>query len=203
MSIRRPLAALLPALALALVGAAGSTGRAADPPAAVEVVNAVDTVNAADAADAAEQPLAGHWSYAGDAAEAKAISAAIEASIQNLQGPLRDLARRRLQDTNGVPGTIVLDLGEAAQKVSVSLDRRTIRTRAGRTVLFTDPHGNTSRVSHRVDEGALHERLIAVDGERRNDFVLADGGARLTLKVRIQSPHLAQPVTYSLTYARR
>lgn len=189
MSIRRPLAALLPALALALVGAAGSTGRAADPPAA--------------AADAEPQPLAGRWAYAGDSAEAKAIAAAIETSIHNLQGPLRDLARRRLQDTNGVPGEIVLDLADAAQKVSVSLDRRTIRTRAGRTVLFTDAHGNTSRVSHRVDADAVHERLITVDGERRNDFVLAEGGERLTFKVRIQSPHLAQPVTYSLTYARR
>ncbi|MEZ4450934.1 MAG: hypothetical protein R3B09_15745 [Nannocystaceae bacterium] len=187
MSLRPRLALLLPVLALALAGGWNSPVSAAG-------------ADAKEESAAEPGALAGRWTFKGGESERGAVDTAIEASIQNLQGPLRDLARKRLQDTNSVPQAIVLEFEEEKRKVS--LDRRTIRTRGDRTVLFTDPYGNTSRVTHRVDASALHERLITVDGERRNDFVVDSSGDRLTLSVRISSPHLARPVTYTLTYAR-
>ena len=90
----------------------------------------------------------------------------------------------------------------ADDRTRVSLDQRTIRTRSGKTALYTDRSGTTSRVSHELSGDRLIERLSTAEGKRQNDYRLSDDGRTLTMTVTIRSPHLASEVRYKLTFAR-
>ena len=148
----------------------------------------------------AASPLSGRFRYVGSAAQqSAAIDAAIDAAIANFPPAIQEVARRRLKEATAIPSAVVLEIGDAARKVS--LDARTITTRPGKAATWS-AGGMISRVTHEVGDTALTERLVTVEGDRQNVYTLADDGRAMTLAVTIRSAHLAAPIRYTLRYAR-
>ncbi|MCB9706999.1 MAG: hypothetical protein H6711_34480 [Myxococcales bacterium] len=177
-------------LLAALLVAAVAQGGLSAPAAAAET----------DAEVSAPADLSGSYRFSGSGDQTQAIDAAIEAAIKNFDGPIREMARKRLKDANKIPSAVGLEIAD--DRTRVSLDQRTIRTRSGKTALYTDRSGTTSRVSHELSGDRLIERLSTAEGKRQNDYRLSDDGRTLTMTVTIRSPHLASEVRYKLTFAR-
>ncbi|MEZ4382128.1 MAG: hypothetical protein R3A79_12330 [Nannocystaceae bacterium] len=151
--------------------------------------------------DPGAEDLAGAYRFKGSAAAKEAkIDAEIDAATENMSGPIRDLARKRLKATNTVPKSVTIEIdGDDCQ---IDLGDRSIRTRNGRAALHTARDGSTSRVTHQLRGGAVVERLKTPEGLRTNTYRLRDGGDALRVEVRIRSPHLADDVRYSLEFTR-
>ena len=149
---------------------------------------------------AAPSPLTGRFRYVGPAAQqSAAIDAAIDVAIANFPPAIQEVARRRLKEATAIPSAVVLEIGDAARKVS--LDARTITTRPGKAATWS-AGGMISRVTHEVGDAALTERLVTVEGDRQNVYTLEGDGRAMTLAVTIRSSHLAAPIRYTLRYVR-
>lgn len=151
--------------------------------------------------DPGAEALSGGYGFTGSAAAKEAkIDAEIDAATENMSGPIRDLARKRLKATNPIPKRVEITVD--GDDCRIALDDRSIRTRNGRAALYTARDGSTSRVTHELRSGAVVERLKTPEGLRTNTYRLRDGGDALTLEVTIQSPHLADDVRYRLEFSR-
>jgi hypothetical protein len=159
---------------------------------------------AAEVANFELQRFAGTYRYVGGEAEIRALDAAIDGVVEQMNFLIRGIARRRLRAPN-LP----------SKEVSVFIEKGEIRIERpgqpdvsapadGTPITWRHPSdGDVFRVSHGIDKtGVLYQRF---EGERSvsvNHFVLSADGTRLTIQTVITSDHLPAPLRFKMTYER-
>lgn len=144
----------------------------------------------------------GEYVFIGGQKERDGLDAAIEAAMEAVNPMVRNLGRKRLQESNPIPQRLAIDVdGDRVQILFdgaghlASLDGAPIKTQS--------PQGDKVKVSHRMRGASLIEFIDGVGGERNNDFKLNADGSRLTLTVEITSSQLPVSVEYRLTFKRK
>lgn len=160
----------------------------------------------ADAVDgdtlAQASAFAGEYTFAGGQAERDALDAAIETSMNAVSPVLRNIGRKRLQESNPIPKQLSIAIDGASAEIrfdgeghDASLD--------GTPIKAVSPTGEKVKVSHRMRSGKLTELIDGDQGDRHNSFKLSGDGKRLLVDVKITSGHLPVPVEYRLTFKRK
>jgi hypothetical protein len=148
------------------------------------------------------QAFDGEYVFAGGQKERDGVDAAVEASVAGLNPMVRNMGRTRLQEANGVPQRVVIDVN--GDRVDVSFDGASHETSLDGVAIKTESReGEKVKVSHRMRGAQLFELIDGVGGDRSNEFKLSSDGTRLTMAVEISSSQLPVPVVYKLTYKRK
>jgi hypothetical protein len=148
------------------------------------------------------QAFDGEYVFAGGQKERDGVDAAVEASVAGLNPMVRNMGRTRLQEANGVPQRVVIDVN--GERVDVSFDGASHETSLDGVAIKTESReGEKVKVSHRMRGAQLFELIDGVGGDRSNEFKLSSDGTRLTMSVEISSSQLPVPVVYKLTYKRK
>ncbi len=139
--------------------------------------------------------------YVGGDRERAGLRDAIERTIARMVFFVRPIARGRLADRNVIEDTVAFRFGPGT--VTVQIGRANTTTRDDFSPLATRAlTGEPLQVRQRFEGEHLVQLLTTRDGERRDEFVLAPDGRRLTMRVTVRSPRLPQPLRYQLSYAR-
>jgi len=155
---------------------------------------------ARNSAHAEQEELQG--TYTVDSVRSESIDSAIEQGIADMNFVIRPIARNRLAKTNPRYERIVLSRNDST--VSVQFDaRKPIEMPAdGHAVPWTREDGSKYEVNAQCSATQLVMHFKAEDGERVNTFALDPDGRSLKLNVKVTSPKLPKPVTYTLAYRR-
>jgi hypothetical protein len=146
--------------------------------------------------------FAGTYTFVGGQKEREGLDAAIEASMDAVSPMLRNVGRKRLQESNPIPKLLT---------ISVEGERTEIRfdgeghgaSLNGAPIRGVSPQGDKVKVSHRMRGNKLTEFIDGGQGDRHNTFKLSGDGKTLTVDVKITSGHLPVPVEYRLTFKRK
>lgn len=145
---------------------------------------------------------AGVYTFVGGQKERDGVDAAIEAAMDAISPVLRNIGRKRLQETNPIPKQLNIKVEGGRTEIrfdgeghSASLD--------GTPTRAVSPFGDKVKVSHRMRGGKLTELIDGDKGDRHNTFKLSGDGKQLTVDVKITSGHLPVPVEYRLTFKRK
>ena len=156
--------------------------------------------HADDTADAAA--FAGSWrNEASDAGEAHILER-VNAGTEPMRAMRRNVARRRILESN--PGVPRIDIRVEGELLHVSFAgvRSYAASVGGPARAGRAPDGSGVRVRFRLRGGRLHERIDAGQGYSANVYALSSGGARLSVRSTIHSRHLPAPISYSLRFRR-
>src|SRR5690606_25939967 len=142
------------------------------------------------------------YTFVGGQKERDGLDAAIEASMDAVSPMLRNIGRKRLQDSTQIPKHVSITVDGTRTEIrfdgqgqSASLDGPPLRT--------VPREGEKVKVSHRIRGGKLTEFVDGDQGDRHNTFKLSKDGKRLTVDVKISSGHLPVPVEYRMTFKRK
>jgi hypothetical protein len=144
--------------------------------------------------------FAGEYTWVGGQKERDGLDAAIEAAMDAVSPMVRNIGRKRLQESNPIP-----------QRLSIAVDGDTVDIRfdgtghsasLDGTPIKTVSQGDKVKISHRMRGSKLTEFIDGSQGDRRNTFKLGSDG-KLTVDVEITSGHLPVPVEYRLTFKRK
>lgn len=162
-----------------------------------------DTVAQADTVVQASQPtIVGTYTYVAEGSDN--IKQAIDTAVKKVSWFIRTFARGRLEKTNPVYHTI--DITRPDDNWSIVVDGRkpVIAPVNGDSVSWTREDGEKFQVSiHEVDAQTLDEVFVASDGVRTNQFEWSPDGTTMAMHVKVESPKLKEPLTYTLNYRRQ
>jgi hypothetical protein len=169
----------------------------------VSEVGANDATEDVDADTLAQaQGFAGEYTFVGGQKERDGVAAAIETTVAAVSPMVRNLGRKRLQETNPIPGKISIAID--GDDVEILLDGDGHEASLGGAAIKAESaQGDKIKVSHRMRNGALVELIDGVGGDRSNTFKLNGDGTKLTMSVVISSSQLPVPVEYKLTFKRK
>jgi hypothetical protein len=146
-------------------------------------------------------PFAGEYTFVGGQKQRDKLDAAIEVSVSAISALVRNVGRKRLQETNPIPQQLSIAVDGDAVDIrfdgdghSASLD--------GTPTRGVSPFGDKIKVSHRMRGSKLTELLDGDKGDRHNTFKFASDG-KLIVDVQITSSHLPVPLEYQLTFKRK
>lgn len=162
--------------------------------------NAIEDVDADTLAQA--QSFSGEYVFVGGQKERDALAAAIETTVAAVSPMVRNLGRKRLQETNTIPQKVEISLDGDAVQILLDGDGHEA-TLGGAAIKAESPQGDKVKVTHRMRSGQLVELIDGVGGDRSNTFKLNADGTRLTMSVVISSSQLPVPVEYKLTFKRK
>ena len=131
------------------------------------------------------------------------IKVAINQTVEHMSFITRPIARGRLNKTNPLPQH--MQVTQTDDSISVAFDdgNPIVTPMNGNPVPWQSSMTHESFQAHTVRTGDTTEQvIIAPDGERKNEYVFTDHGARLELRVTISSHRLPRPLTYTLRFKR-
>lgn len=153
----------------------------------------VTPVKKADPWDA----LVGRYHYSSGGGS---VGPAIESVVAEMNGLVRNIARKRLTAANEVPSALAI--AHDGDTVRITLDGRTYEAKLGGAAKsVTDPNGEASKMRVRMVGKSLHQSFDASQGDRTNIYTPGKAG-RVTMSVRITSKQLPKDVRYSLVFVR-
>jgi hypothetical protein len=129
------------------------------------------------------------------------ITTAIETAVSKMNFIKRPIARSRLKKTNDAHRRVEIALGEPQIAVAFDGHKPVQMPADGKTIRWTREDGETFDVNAVWDGDQLVQTFKADDGTRSNTFSIAPDG-RLNMQVKLTSPQLDAPVTYTLSFAR-
>jgi hypothetical protein len=150
------------------------------------------------------QDYLGTYRYVGGEGEIEALDAAIDEVVSQMSFFVRGIARRRLREPNLPSKTVSISL----ENEDIGIDRpgqpEVSAPASGKPVTWRHPEeGEVFEVRQGIDEdGVLYQRFKGDRSVSRNDFVLGDGGKRLTIRTRIESDRLPAPLRFEMSYQR-
>lgn len=142
------------------------------------------------------------YAFAGGAKQEAALAAAIEALTGDMNVLIAGMARKRLTAANPVIRRIGFSLGGDPLLSSYIGGRLVESPASGAQVSWVDQNGDAVRVSQRWDGRTLVQRMSDSRGERTNTYRFTADGARMSMRVRLQSSMLPGPLEYRLDYRR-
>lgn len=172
------------------------------------VVEPASTPSEAPAKPASKPPITsadfhGSYRYAGGQAQRDDVTAAIEATVQQLSRAIHGIARKRLTEANPVDST--LEISVSGDKVTTTFASGFDVTCVidGPTVNTTGTGGEKLAVRVRSKDGKLVQVLQGKEGARTIVYVLSADRKQLTVHHKITADRLPAPLTYRLTYSRK
>lgn len=154
----------------------------------------------AQEADPAAQ-FTGTFKYAGGQKQKASLVTAIEAATDDMNFIVRPIARSRLKDTQYAYKKLTISI--SGGKVSISRDgAKPIVTTNGGSVMWTREDDSKFKVTQKLSGNKLTQSYVAEEGSRYNTFILNKSGEVMTMRVKVVSPKLPQPLKYSLTYKK-
>ena len=159
---------------------------------------------------AAQGSVVGPWdawvgSYRNRARDggAAAIASAVDAGIGAMGPVMERIARRRILASNPPFQTLRIERSGAGLTVDFVGARRYSAPLDGARGENQAPDGSDVRVSFRLRNGRLQERIDASEGFSTNVYRLSDDGSTLSLRSTMESDRLPAPITYALRFRRR
>jgi hypothetical protein len=166
-------------------------------------VTAGGMVPAAVAATGEEaSPHAGDWAFVGGDAERQRIDAAIDEATAEMLPGIRTIARNRLKESNFATDRIEITIAGAFIKIDQVGFRAITAPASGVAIPWRTPQGDKAKVSHKLVDGVLVQRMLGSDGGRENRFSVSGDGTKVTVRTRIWSERLPADVVYQLSYRR-
>jgi hypothetical protein len=154
--------------------------------------------------DSALQRYVGTYRYVGGAEEIRALDAAIDEVVSQMNFLIRGIARRRLREPNLPSEKVII----SSKDEQIRIDRPgqpTVSAPAdGRPVTWRHPEdGDVFEVQHGIDErGVLYQRFKGERSVSRNRFVFADDGESLIIHTEIEADRLPAPLRFKMSYRR-
>jgi hypothetical protein len=145
--------------------------------------------------------FAGEYTFVGGQKERDELDAAIETAANALSPLVRNLGRKRLQETNQIPKQLTIAVDGDSADIRFDGDGHDASL-DGTPIRGVSPFGDKVKVSHRMRGSKLTEFIDGDKGDRHNTFKLGSDG-KLTVDVQITSSHLPVPVEYRLTFKRK
>lgn len=154
-------------------------------------------------AGAAEAPaFDGTYRYAGNDAEARAINAAIDRSVSDVNFVIRGATRRYLRRKSVPPETIVFNPHGQQLELLWGETKRWQGLPDGRSRLNRRANKPDRWISVRI-QGRRLTQVVREDGSRRTtSFILSEDGQRMTVNVRVQSSRLGEDLRLRLSFVR-
>ena len=155
-------------------------------------------------ANAADIP-SGTTKFAAVASE-KAMTAkikqGIEAAVEDMSFITRPIARSRLKNSNEAFTTMTFK--HVGHKLSIQHgDRKPVVSKDdGSRTKWTREDGETFVVTQKVSPNKIVQVFYAEDGTKTLTYNFSDGFSKLTVHVTLESPKLAAPMKYTLTYKK-
>lgn len=145
----------------------------------------------------------GTFVIANDARELRAMNAAIDRVVDELNIFIREIARGEIHRRITPEQRVVLSVFDA-NSVSIALDQwgPIALTVGGPARRVRGASGEDVNLTVRYREGRLVQHSVAGNGTRTNTFVLSPDAQRLHMHVRIASGQLPSDIRYTLTYRR-
>ena len=131
------------------------------------------------------------------------IASAVDASISSMRPMVKRIARRRILANYPPFQTLRIERSGAGLTVDFVGARRYSAPLDGSRANNRAPDGSTVRVSFRLQNGRLHERMEAGEGFSVNVYRLSDDGSTLSLRSTMESDRLPAPITFSLRFRRQ
>jgi hypothetical protein len=138
--------------------------------------------------------------YAADPAESDNVNAAIDRSVRRMGWLSRPVARHRLRLNNPQPAALRLTWLPDTIIVALGRDEPLALPRDGTTVPWRDPEGEVVHASLAIHGDTLTQAVIGKDGRADSQFLIGDDGRHVLMSVTITSPHLPDPVVYSIGF---
>ncbi|HKJ93820.1 MAG TPA: hypothetical protein VJ957_11695 [Longimicrobiales bacterium] len=146
--------------------------------------------------------LEGTYTYVAEGSDD--VKQAIDVAVKKVSWFIRTFARGRLEKTNDVYQTIVVERPDDTWSIAFDGRKPVVAPVSGDTVPWTREDGEKFQVViHQVDARTLDEVFVASDGVRTNQFEWAPDGSMMAMHVKIESPKLKEPLTYTLNYRRQ
>jgi hypothetical protein len=147
------------------------------------------------------QRYAGTFHFAGGERERAMLEHAIDDSVRDLSWLTRGIVRRRLTVRAGIAPWVTLSFPPGWIRIVVPGHPPALSPDSGAAVDYPF-EGETLRMTQRFEGVRLVQVFRAREGSRVNEYVPDDRDATLVLHVTIESPRLARPLRYTLTYRR-
>jgi len=150
------------------------------------------------------QDYLGTYRYVGGEAEVEALDAAIDEVVSQMSFLVRGIARHRLREPNLPSKKVIISLENEDLQIDRPGQPEVSAPASGKPITWSNPEeGDVFEVRQGIDEdGVLYQRFKGDRSVSRNDFVLGDGGKRLTIRTRIESDRLPAPLRFEMSYQR-
>jgi hypothetical protein len=145
--------------------------------------------------------FAGTYRYAGNAQEEEARNAAINHGVEGLSFVTRSTARSRVSATTQILGFYSFSFEPGKIVVRPQSRPEMISGDKGEPADYVY-NGKKSTLTQVLAGDRITQVFVSDDGRRENEFTLSQDGQVLTLKVRLSSARLSNPVVYVLSYKR-
>jgi hypothetical protein len=135
--------------------------------------------------------------------ESEDIRSAIDVSVQHMNFIIRPIARRRLAKANRLAEHVEFELRPDTLAVTFDAMNPIITPLNGDSAAWK--RGGTHewyQVRIETAGDTLRQVIKTDDGQRENDFVFLDDGARVALHVILTADRLPIPLRYTLVYRR-
>lgn len=135
-------------------------------------------------------------------ANQKVITQGIEKAIADMSFITRPIAKRKLENSNTAFKSLTFKF--PGDKVSVQNDSRkpVVSPADGSKTKWTREDGETFTVSQKVGDDEIVQIFYAEDGVKTLTYKFNDDFSKVTMRVKLDSPKLPGPMTYSLNYAQ-
>lgn len=145
------------------------------------------------------------WTYKStksDDANQAIINKGIEAAIEDMSFITRPIAKTKLQKTNVASKQIFIK--NTAKKLTVKHDDRAAVESPpdGKKFKWTREDGETFTVSQSATDDTITQIYYSEDGQKKMTYKFSPDFSKMTLKVKVESPKLSDPLEYSIEYAQ-
>jgi len=136
------------------------------------------------------------------AKQKKKLEAAINAATEDMFPGIRGIARSRLSESNPAAAKVEITTSGGFIKINQVGFRSVTAPSNGVAIPWRTKHGDKTKVSHKMVNGKLVQRMLVGESGRENTFSLSADGTTLTVSTRIWDKRLPKDVKYKLTYRR-
>ena len=137
-----------------------------------------------------------------DSANQKIIDKGIQSAIEDMSFITRPIAKSKLEKTNQASKQIVVKM--SGKKLVVKHDDRApVASPAdGKKFKWTREDGEVFMVTQQATDDTITQVYYADDGQKKMTYKFSPDSSKMTLKVKVESPKLSDPLEYSIDYAK-
>lgn len=146
--------------------------------------------------------FAGRWHWVGGENELRALDAAIEVCVKQMNIFIRGIARRRIRKPNQPSPELMISLDGGNLAVSRPGRPPLSAPADGTPIKWRDPGGDWFLVSHGVDHGVMYQQFKGSSSLSLNHYNVDPAGQRMVVHTRITSKWLPVPIDFDTTYER-
>lgn len=138
-----------------------------------------------------------------DAANQAAIDKGIEGAVEEMSFLIRPIARNKLEKTNLAAKQITVKM--EGDELTVRQDSRAPVTSApdGEPFRWTREDGAVYTVSQRGTDDTITQVYSSDEGKKTVTYKFSPDFKTMTMKVKVESPKLPAPLSYTIAYTRK